>query len=168
MCAVTRRNHRNDNGRLIEGRFGLFKGLSLLGLNLTSPLTSDYGDSLYQGMDAYGILDIPRDASETQIKRAYHRAISKWHPDKWHQSNDAQRVEAKLRSVAINFAYYCLEDAARRARYDHFGAADMESFLIAEKSVESEAKALLDELITNKTVSVNSSIAGAKGRYFVH
>ena len=111
------------------------------------------GHSFYSGMDAYTILGVPRDASRPDIRAAYLRAISKWHPDKWHSSSEAVKEEARLRSVALNYAYHCLEDELRRRRYDQFGAADMESFLIAERDFEAEAKRKLEELLTNQTMA---------------
>jgi hypothetical protein len=154
----------NGNRQLIEARFG--RGRSLWGESPAASAASQ-ADSMYQDLDAYGILEIPRDASRTEVKKAYLKAISKWHPDKWHRSDEASKTDAKLRSVAINFAHFCLEDAERRARYDAFGATDMESFLAAEKCLEAEAKALLDELITNKTVDGNHSVLTARGVFLV-
>lgn len=63
--------------------------------------------------DYYKILGVNRNASEKQIKEAYHRLAHKYHPDK--KSGD----EAKFKE--INEAYQILSNAEKRTQYDRFG-----------------------------------------------
>ena len=35
-------------------------------------------------MDYYKILDVPRDSSDVQIKQAYRKVASEWHPQRKH------------------------------------------------------------------------------------
>ncbi|GJJ67819.1 DnaJ homolog subfamily A member 5 [Entomortierella parvispora] len=62
----------------------------------------------------YVILDIDKNASETDIKKAYRRKALEWHPDKNHH-----RVEEATKQFAfIAEAYEVLSDPQERAWYD--------------------------------------------------
>lgn len=63
-------------------------------------------------MSHYETLGVPRDASATEIKRAFRKLASQHHPD---------RGGDKEKSAAVNDAYACLSDSERRARYDASG-----------------------------------------------
>ena len=67
--------------------------------------------------DYYQVLGVPRDASETDIKRAFRELARKYHPD----VNSADEGE-KFRE--INEAYAMLSERDTRARYDRWGHAD--------------------------------------------
>ena len=67
--------------------------------------------------DYYHILGVRREASPEEIKQAYHRLATRFHPD-LHPDN--AEAEAYLRS--LNQAYTVLKDPERRARYDRWGA----------------------------------------------
>ncbi|XP_072529929.1 dnaJ homolog subfamily B member 9 [Salminus brasiliensis] len=62
--------------------------------------------------DYYEILGVPKDASERQIKKAFHKLAMKYHPDK----NKSPDAEAKFREIAE--AYETLSDSKRRQEYD--------------------------------------------------
>ncbi|XP_017340605.1 dnaJ homolog subfamily B member 9 [Ictalurus punctatus] len=62
--------------------------------------------------DYYEILGVPKDASERQIKKAFHKLAMKYHPDK----NKSPDAEAQFREIAE--AYETLSDAKRRREYD--------------------------------------------------
>jgi molecular chaperone DnaJ len=66
--------------------------------------------------DYYRILEVERDASPEEIKRAYRRAAMRWHPDRNSGDPDAER-RFKLAAEA----YEVLSDPDKRARYDRFG-----------------------------------------------
>lgn len=68
--------------------------------------------------DYYDILEVPRDATAAQIKKAYRRLARKYHPDRAH--NDPHAVE---RFKEVQEAYDVLSDAQKRQNYDRFGHA---------------------------------------------
>uniref|UniRef100_A0A667Y389 DnaJ homolog subfamily B member 9 n=1 Tax=Myripristis murdjan TaxID=586833 RepID=A0A667Y389_9TELE len=65
--------------------------------------------------DYYEILGVPKDASERQIKKAFHKLALKYHPDR----NKSPNAESKFREIAE--AYETLSDDKRRREYDQFG-----------------------------------------------
>ncbi|QJD72087.1 molecular chaperone DnaJ [Marinobacterium sp. LSUCC0821] len=68
--------------------------------------------------DYYELLDVPRDASDRDIKKAYRRLAMKYHPDRNPDDKDAE-----LKFKEINEAYEVLSDAQKKAAYDQFGHA---------------------------------------------
>jgi molecular chaperone DnaJ len=62
--------------------------------------------------DLYELLDLPRDASAEDVKRAYRRKAREHHPD---AGGDEETFKQ------VTHAYQVLSDAERRARYDRFG-----------------------------------------------
>jgi molecular chaperone DnaJ len=72
-------------------------------------------------MDYYEILNVPRTASEAEIKNAYRRLALKYHPDKNKGSREAER---KFKEIAN--AYSVLSDEKRRRAYDQGGQEKVE------------------------------------------
>lgn len=66
--------------------------------------------------DYYKVLDVPREASEADIKKAYRRLAAKLHPDR---NPDDKAAEEQFKEVKE--AYEVLTDAAKRALYDQHG-----------------------------------------------
>ena len=66
--------------------------------------------------DYYKILDVPRDASQDDIRKAYRKLARKYHPD---VSKEAD-AEARMRDV--NEANDVLRDAEKRAAYDQLAS----------------------------------------------
>ncbi|MBQ8294475.1 MAG: molecular chaperone DnaJ [Alphaproteobacteria bacterium] len=66
----------------------------------------------------YEVLGVARDASESDIKKAYHKLVMKYHPDRNPDNKDA---EEKFKEV--NNAFDILKDPQKRAAYDRFGDA---------------------------------------------
>jgi len=67
--------------------------------------------------DYYKILNVPRDASEADIKKAYRKLAMKYHPD--HAKGDKTAEE---RFKKISEAYAVLSDKQKRQEYDTFGS----------------------------------------------
>ncbi|RVE56482.1 hypothetical protein OJAV_G00221460 [Oryzias javanicus] len=70
--------------------------------------------------DYYDILGVPKDATERQIKKAFHKLALKYHPDR----NKGPDAEAKFREIAE--AYETLSDDKRRREYDQFGHSSVQ------------------------------------------
>lgn len=67
--------------------------------------------------DYYKILNVPRDASAADIKKAYRKLAMKYHPD--HAKGDKTAEE---RFKKISEAYAVLSDKQKRQEYDTFGS----------------------------------------------
>ena len=65
----------------------------------------------------YDVLGISRDASASDIKKAYRKAALEWHPDK----NPSPEAEARF--VRIGQAYEILGDENSRRQYDRYGSS---------------------------------------------
>ncbi len=66
----------------------------------------------------YEVLGVARDASDADIKKAYHKLVMKYHPDK---NPGDKNAEEKFKEV--NNAFDILKDPQKRAAYDRFGDA---------------------------------------------
>ena len=67
------------------------------------------------GKDYYGVLNISRNATEEEIRKAYRKLALKFHPDK----NKNADAEEKFKEVAE--AYEVLSDKKKRRTYDQYG-----------------------------------------------
>ena len=70
--------------------------------------------------DYYEILGISKDATETEIKKAYRKLAMKYHPDK----NKDDDAEDKFKEISE--AYAVLSDKEKREQYDRFGHAGID------------------------------------------
>merc|ERR1719341_1151782 len=65
--------------------------------------------------DYYELLEVTKDATEEDLKKAYKKMAVKLHPDK----NQAPGAEEAFKKLAK--AFQCLNDAQNRAAYDQYG-----------------------------------------------
>jgi len=72
--------------------------------------------------DYYTVLDVPRTATEVDIKKAYRRLAMKYHPDR--NPGDA---EAEEKFKEAKEACEILTDRQKRAAYDQFGHAGVDA-----------------------------------------
>ena len=72
--------------------------------------------------DYYEVLGVNRNAEDAEIKKAYRKLAMKYHPDR--NSND-KAAEEKFKE--IQRAYGVLSDKQKRAAYDQFGHAGVDS-----------------------------------------
>ena len=69
------------------------------------------------GKDYYKILEVPRTATQEEIKKSYRKLAMKYHPDR---NKGDKTSESKFK--AINEAYAVLSNEEKRKQYDTFGA----------------------------------------------
>lgn len=67
------------------------------------------------GKDYYKILGVEKNATQTEIKKAFHKIAHQYHPDK--KGGDEQKFKE------ANEAYQVLSNEEKRAQYDRFGTA---------------------------------------------
>jgi len=79
------------------------------------------------GTDLYAVLNVPRDASEEEVQRAYRSLAKTFHPDK-HQ-DPALHAAAAASFTRLNEAYTILSDPERRQVYDVYGMEGLNSGL---------------------------------------
>jgi len=72
--------------------------------------------------DFYKLLDVERNASDAEIKKAYRRLAMKYHPDR--NKDNPEKAETKFKQVKE--AYEILSDPKKRAAYDQFGHAGID------------------------------------------
>jgi molecular chaperone DnaJ len=65
--------------------------------------------------DYYEVLNVSKDASKEEIKKAYRKLALKYHPDR----NKAPEAESQFKEISE--AYAVLSDDEKRSQYDRFG-----------------------------------------------
>ena len=72
--------------------------------------------------DYYDVLGVSKDASASELKKAYRKLAIKFHPDK---NPDDQEAEEKFKELGEAYEVLCDED--KRAAYDRYGHAAFEA-----------------------------------------
>ena len=67
--------------------------------------------------DYYGVLGVPRNASDGEIKKAYRKLAMQYHPDR----NPGKEEWANEKFKEINEAYAVLGDPQKRKQFNQFG-----------------------------------------------
>ena len=73
-------------------------------------------------LDYYKVLDVPRTATEADVKKAYRRLAMKFHPDRNPDDKDAEEKFKEAKE-----AYEVLCDSEKRAIYDQHGHAGIDA-----------------------------------------
>jgi curved DNA-binding protein CbpA len=72
----------------------------------------------------YEILEVPKNATTDDIKKAYKKLAMKWHPDK--NPNNVKEAEEKFKIIAE--AYAILSDPEKRRKYDLGGSTNWSDY----------------------------------------
>ena len=67
--------------------------------------------------DYYDVLEVPRNGTEEDIRKAFRKKAMEYHPDR------NRNADAEEKFKEINEAYQVLSDQTKRAQYDRFGQA---------------------------------------------
>src|SRR5438552_5097156 len=70
--------------------------------------------------DYYATLEVPRTASDEEIKKAYRKLAMTYHPDR---NNGSKEAEERFKEITE--AYDVLRDSQKRAVYDRYGEAGL-------------------------------------------
>jgi len=99
-------------------------------------------------LDYYGLLGIPQDAAPDDIRRAYHEAAKRYHPDALARAGLDRETRSKAGRVfaSIAKAHAVLADSARRRSYDISLDSD-ESDLDAERLAAAETNYRKGEIL---------------------
>lgn len=76
--------------------------------------------------DPYETLELPRNATQAQIKASYRKLALRYHPDK--QTNEDDKRKCSEKFAKIGNAHEILGDADRKAEYDRFGTVGMNDY----------------------------------------
>ncbi|MDP3064201.1 MAG: molecular chaperone DnaJ [Chloroflexota bacterium] len=71
--------------------------------------------------DYYAVLSVSRQAGEEEIRKAFRKLAMEYHPDRNKNPDAAERFKE------VNEAYQVLTDPEKRARYDRFGHAGVQT-----------------------------------------
>ncbi|KAI9092188.1 DnaJ domain-containing protein [Phlyctochytrium arcticum] len=91
--------------------------------------TSDQEDA----KDLYEQLNVARDCTEDEIKKAYRKLALRYHPDKLASRSEAEKAEATATFQKLVAAYQILSDPIKRKRYDETGSVDEFDGLFGDK-----------------------------------
>ncbi|ORC93162.1 putative TPR-repeat-containing chaperone protein DNAJ [Trypanosoma theileri] len=70
--------------------------------------------------DYYKILGLsPNEGDESSIKRAYKKACLQWHPDKWANASEEERLHAEKMFKEVGEAFSILSDPKKKRMYDN-------------------------------------------------
>jgi cytoskeletal protein RodZ len=72
----------------------------------------------FEQLDHYQLLNVARGASLNEIKKAFRREITSYHPDRYVRASSEEKHYARTRSQRINEAFRVLRDSKLREHYD--------------------------------------------------
>ncbi|XP_046398157.1 dnaJ homolog subfamily C member 9-like [Ischnura elegans] len=85
----------------------------------------DLCEKYFKTRNIYEVLGIPKDASDSQVRKAYHKASLKVHPDR---VDAAEKTECTEKFKIIGKIHSILSDSDKRALYDETGDIGEDDF----------------------------------------
>eukprot|EP00906_Rhabdomonas_costata_P011537 RCo016448 len=115
----------------------------------------------------FACLQVRRDATQAEIRQAYHRATQIYHPDKLFGATPRTWKTATEHMQKLNLAFFTLSDPQRRLAYTHFGTKGAELLEVVprrrksgeEHTEPSLLKALHAQLQQQLVQKLNSEVA---------
>ncbi|XP_033499681.1 dnaJ heat shock protein family (Hsp40) member A3a isoform X1 [Epinephelus lanceolatus] len=107
---------------------GAGKALTLRGLsgikspNAVCTLSFHTSAPASSKQDYYQVLDVPRTATQKEIKKAYYQLAKKYHPD-----TNKDDPQAKEKFAQLAEAYEVLSDEGKRKQYDAYGSTGFDA-----------------------------------------
>jgi curved DNA-binding protein CbpA len=101
-------------------------------------------------MDYYKILGVERNATQNEIKKAYHKLAKKYHPDRNNKTLE--------RFKQINEAYYVLSDEKLKRKYDGGVPFDVPldfQDIISKLNIEEDTKIIISDFYEQYSKSQN-------------
>jgi len=114
------------------------------------------------GRDFYAILDINKNATEDEIKKAYKKQALRWHPDK----NTSNQEEAQKRFQDIGEAYTVLSEPNKRAVYDRVGEDGMQADIDGSNACSSHFGGMSPNNIFQQFFGTTNHMGG--GSFFIN
>ncbi|CAN8003218.1 unnamed protein product [Ixodes hexagonus] len=102
-------------------------------------------ETIFGSTDLYKLLNVPKDAQQSTIKKAYRRLSLLMHPDR---VSAAQKESATRKFQVLSKAYVVLSDAEKRAAYDETGCVDDDEELSDNKDWDAYWRLLFPNVTT--------------------
>ena len=105
--------------------------------------------SILDELDYYELLHLPRSASSSAVRRAFHEASRRFHPDSHRSLDDEVRGALERIARRVTEAYTVLRDPKRRSAYDaRRSSSEGGTRMQLAEAAEADKKALQERLGT--------------------
>ncbi|XP_077288428.1 J domain-containing protein CG6693 [Arctopsyche grandis] len=113
----------------------------------------------YNSRDLYEVLQVDKNASEKDIKKAYHRLSLKVHPDR---VSEEEKLEATEKFKVLGKVHSILSDRSKKLAYDETGAFDEEEDEISERNWKDYWRMLFKPITEDDIVTYERNYKGSE------